>query len=160
MVGLRPPCAQENVQRVAAGEPALRLAVPSAYLYVEGTFYNDCRDPGAADYSEPVRRHCRCGSAAPRRLAGARGPDGVLVGLLPRLRAGSWDAAAAACPRSRKHWHKPCVAQLLQTLGEDHRVDNGKGNFACHQPQLALRRAHALVRKRHVHLVLTCVQCC
>ena len=27
-----------------------------------GTFYNDLRQPGAADYSEPVRRYNRCGT--------------------------------------------------------------------------------------------------
>ncbi len=38
----------------------MQLARGSAYLYVEGTFYNDLRLGGAADYSEPIRRFNRC----------------------------------------------------------------------------------------------------
>lgn len=36
----------------------LGMAVPGAYFYIEGTFYNDVRQPEALDYSEPVLRFC------------------------------------------------------------------------------------------------------
>lgn len=37
---------------------ALGLAVPSAYFYIEGTFYRDMRAPGSLDYSEQIIRFC------------------------------------------------------------------------------------------------------
>ena len=52
-------CLQVNQLRVLGGQPPLQLAKGSAYLYVEGTFYNDMRGPGSADYSEPIRRFNR-----------------------------------------------------------------------------------------------------
>ena len=35
---------------------ALNLAVPSAALYIEGTFYTDRRDPASLDYAAPIIR--------------------------------------------------------------------------------------------------------
>ena len=37
---------------------ALGMAVPGAYLYIEGTFYNDMRQPGCVDYSEQILQFC------------------------------------------------------------------------------------------------------
>ena len=34
------------------------MAVPGAYLYIEGTFYNDSRHPEAVDYSQQIMRFC------------------------------------------------------------------------------------------------------
>ena len=34
------------------------MSVPGAYFYVEGTFYNDTRQLGALDYSQPVMHFC------------------------------------------------------------------------------------------------------
>ena len=45
---------------MAAGQPPVVLSKGSAYLYVEGTFYNDLRSPEAQDYSEPIRAFNRC----------------------------------------------------------------------------------------------------
>lgn len=72
-----PPC-QVNPVRAASGQPPLALAKRSAYLYVEGTFYNDMRAPGAADYSEPIRRfnRCRGGAAGAARRRQQRGLGG------------------------------------------------------------------------------------
>ena len=36
----------------------LNMSVPGAYFYIEGAFYNDTRQPGAVDYSEPVLKFC------------------------------------------------------------------------------------------------------
>ncbi len=36
----------------------LGMSVPGAYFYIEGAFYNDTRQPGAVDYSEPVLKFC------------------------------------------------------------------------------------------------------
>lgn len=36
----------------------LNMSVPGAYFYIEGSFYNDTRQPGAVDYSEPVLKFC------------------------------------------------------------------------------------------------------
>jgi len=32
--------------------------VPSAYFYIEGTFYRDMRAPGSLDYSEQILKFC------------------------------------------------------------------------------------------------------
>lgn len=34
------------------------MAVPGAYFYIEGTFYNDMRHPEAIDYSLQIMRFC------------------------------------------------------------------------------------------------------
>ena len=44
---------------------ALGMAVPGAYLYIEGTFYNDVRQPGCVDYSEQILQFCREQSLMP-----------------------------------------------------------------------------------------------
>jgi hypothetical protein len=44
---------------------ALGMAVPSAYFYIEGTFYNDLRSPGSLDYSQPIIRFCQENSLPP-----------------------------------------------------------------------------------------------
>jgi snRNA-activating protein complex subunit 3 len=48
---------EEGARCAAAGRPPLRLRAPSAYLYVEGTFYNDMRAPDAVDYSAHIRQY-------------------------------------------------------------------------------------------------------
>jgi snRNA-activating protein complex subunit 3 len=48
---------QENTQRAAAGQPSIELSKPSAFFFVEGTFYNDMRAAGAIDYSAPIRTY-------------------------------------------------------------------------------------------------------
>ncbi|PSC69390.1 snRNA-activating complex subunit-like isoform X2 [Micractinium conductrix] len=50
---------EENRRLERAGRPPVQLKKPSAYFYIEGTFYNDLRHPEAADYSEPIRRYNR-----------------------------------------------------------------------------------------------------
>ena len=44
---------------------ALGMAVPGAYLYIEGTFYIDMRQPGCVDYSEQVLQFCHEQSLMP-----------------------------------------------------------------------------------------------
>lgn len=44
---------------------ALGMAVPGAYLYIEGTFYNDMRQPGCVDYSEQIVHFCHEQSLMP-----------------------------------------------------------------------------------------------
>lgn len=50
---------------------ALGMAVPSAYFYIEGTFYSDLRAPGSLDYSEPVIEFCQQNSLLPPAPEGA-----------------------------------------------------------------------------------------
>ncbi len=44
---------------------ALGMAVPSAYFYIEGTFYNDLRAAGSLDYSQPIISFCQQNSLLP-----------------------------------------------------------------------------------------------
>ncbi len=50
---------QENERRASEGLPPVVISKPSAYFYVEGTFYNDLRQPHAVDYSCAIREHNR-----------------------------------------------------------------------------------------------------
>ena len=82
-----------------------RGAVPG-FLYVEGTFFNDTRQPGAVDMSEPVRVFCaRHGIAAPAAHEGAEDGAGY------------------------------CVARMEDTTFADLwlRVGPGSGYVYCHQ---------------------------
>ena len=56
---------------------ALGLAAPGAYLHLEGAFYNDLRQPGAVDISEPVRDFCEAKGLRPPPL-GALGAEASL----------------------------------------------------------------------------------
>ncbi len=79
---------------------ALGMGVPSAYFYIEGTFYADRRQPGSIDYAQPV---IRC------RHAPCMQPDACMH--VPTLCDASMEcmqvlrgapAAAAGGPRARK----------------------------------------------------------
>ncbi|KAL4449459.1 hypothetical protein ABPG77_007103 [Micractinium sp. CCAP 211/92] len=50
---------EENAHLARNGQPLLQLRKPSAYFYIEGTFYNDLRHPQAEDYSAPIRQYNR-----------------------------------------------------------------------------------------------------
>lgn len=50
---------EENARRSVTGAPLLKLSNPSAYIYIEGTFYVDRRHPEAVDLSEGIRADLR-----------------------------------------------------------------------------------------------------
>ncbi len=50
---------EENERRAVTGAPPLSLAKPSAYFYLEGTFYVDNRVTGARDLSEGIREYLK-----------------------------------------------------------------------------------------------------
>lgn len=87
---------QENAHLARSGQQLLQLRKPSAYFYIEGTFFNDLRHPLAEDYSAPIRRYNRRGGAvrqAARAATCCRRPSkgwplaGSTSGLLVRVAA-------------------------------------------------------------------------
>ncbi|KAL4855237.1 snRNA-activating protein complex subunit [Chlorella vulgaris] len=73
---------EENAKRQREGQAPLCFARPSAYFYIEGTFYNDLRQPGAADYSAPILQYNREHGvqAPPHPLPGSRRTDVLTTG--------------------------------------------------------------------------------
>lgn len=59
----------------------LGLAVPSAYFYIEGTFYNDRRSPDSLEYSQQIIRFCGDNNLPPPP---GPGPDSAEASFLPQ----------------------------------------------------------------------------
>lgn len=51
--------AENRRRRLSCGQP-MALSKPSAYFYIEGTFYVDTRDRFSVDYSEVIRNYNKC----------------------------------------------------------------------------------------------------
>ena len=79
MLGSQPLTALRDCIECAAdiNMRALGMAAPGAYLHLEGAFYNDLRQPGAVDVSEPVRDFCEAKGLRPPPL----GPLGAEASL-------------------------------------------------------------------------------
>eukprot|EP00887_Chlorella_sp_A99_P003248 scaffold9.g3248.t1 len=159
---------EENEARAAAEQPPLSLVRRSAYLYVEGTFYNDVRAPGAQDYSELIRRHNRRGGEGRgrgRRRRARRGGASCACGGEKAgacTRAGGEQAAARRAvaelpPREHRVQAPPhpppdaapgsdvlttefSTASMEDTRFDDLwlRVGGGAGNLYCHQARRLL----------------------
>ncbi|EFN60081.1 hypothetical protein CHLNCDRAFT_133386 [Chlorella variabilis] len=109
---------EENAKR-AVGEVPLRISRPSAYFYVEGTFYNDLRQPDAADYSEPIRREHGI-QAPPHPLPNSGRVDVQTTGRQPAPGMVPAGHTAARMEASR-------FGDLWLRLG------SGAANLYCHQ---------------------------
>ena len=63
---------------------ALGMAAPGAYLHLEGAFYNDLRQAGAVDVSEPVRDFCEAKGLRPPPLGPLGAEASLRAGALSR----------------------------------------------------------------------------
>ena len=90
VLGSQPLTALRDCMECAAdvNMRALGLATPGAYLHLEGAFFNDLRQAGAVDVSEPVRDFCEAKGLRPPPL----GPLGAEAAL---------NAGALSCPSFR-----------------------------------------------------------
>ncbi|EIE24050.1 hypothetical protein COCSUDRAFT_62573 [Coccomyxa subellipsoidea C-169] len=103
---------------------ALGMAVPSAYFYIEGTFYNDLRAAGSLDYSEPIISFCQQNSLLP---PAAEEADAEARQRGDADQEGSRDEAPQASYK-REDMHSTRFMDLVNL-----RVGSFPGYVFCHQ---------------------------
>ncbi len=89
VLGSQPLAALRDAVRCPADDNmrAVGLASPAAYLHLEAAFFNDLRDPGAADLSAPVRAFCGAMRLRPPPPAAPRAEAALDAGAGPRRAA-------------------------------------------------------------------------